>query len=260
MDLLTLVYYFTVFPNDGVLKQLHIISSSETDFINTPQSHTDEEKHIFDRKYVQLVNKILNDRKSGVNQFGLESNLNIYQHNYAVKTGTSRDYHDSWTVGYTPDFVVGVWIGNDENTSLKQVSGQAGAGRIWHEIMELLLTTEYNKNTQFDFSEVSEEYINNSIEFGIKGDTNIDEYRNAMSDDILITHPHDRDIFEFSTTTVIPFKAQRDADWYVNGVIMGHGKVIDFKPDTSGTFDIEAIDKNGDSNNREIILIEVVGE
>ncbi|PIQ04743.1 MAG: hypothetical protein COW72_03295, partial [Candidatus Nealsonbacteria bacterium CG18_big_fil_WC_8_21_14_2_50_37_10] len=99
MNLTDLAKYFTIFPNNGVLKELKIYSSKIL-----PAG-----KKIANSEYVQLVNKILNDRKTGIEQFGMKSELNLFQENYALKTGTSRDFKDSWVVGFTPDFLVGVW-------------------------------------------------------------------------------------------------------------------------------------------------------
>ena len=53
----------------------------------------------------------------------------------AVKTGTTDEYRDSWVVGYTPDLVTGVWVGNSNNSPMKDVLGVAGAGQIWHDFM-----------------------------------------------------------------------------------------------------------------------------
>ena len=53
----------------------------------------------------------------------------------AAKTGTTNDFRDNWTVGYTTDYVMGVWAGNDDNSPMKDVSGIAGAAPIWHDAM-----------------------------------------------------------------------------------------------------------------------------
>ena len=53
----------------------------------------------------------------------------------AAKTGTTTDWRDNWTLGYTPDLTVGVWVGNADNTPMKGVSGISGAGPIWHDFM-----------------------------------------------------------------------------------------------------------------------------
>ena len=54
----------------------------------------------------------------------------------AAKTGSTDDYKDSWTIGYTPDLAAGVWVGNTDNKPMKEVLGSMGAGRIWHSFME----------------------------------------------------------------------------------------------------------------------------
>ncbi|MBV9258463.1 MAG: hypothetical protein JO215_10630, partial [Ktedonobacteraceae bacterium] len=55
----------------------------------------------------------------------------------AVKTGTTNDFRDNWTVGYTTDYVMGVWAGNDNNTPMIDVAGVQGAAPIWHDSMLL---------------------------------------------------------------------------------------------------------------------------
>src|SRR5690606_2103277 len=57
----------------------------------------------------------------------------------AAKTGTTTDYRDNWTVGYTPNLVAGVWVGNADNTAMVDVTGVSGAGPIWHDFMRLAL-------------------------------------------------------------------------------------------------------------------------
>jgi membrane carboxypeptidase/penicillin-binding protein PbpC len=53
----------------------------------------------------------------------------------AAKTGTTNDFRDNWTVGYTTDYVMGVWAGNDDNSPMIDVSGISGAAPIWHDSM-----------------------------------------------------------------------------------------------------------------------------
>ena len=54
----------------------------------------------------------------------------------AAKTGTTTDYKDVWTIGYTPQIVTGVWVGNNDNTPMEGVSSSRGAGPIWHNVMQ----------------------------------------------------------------------------------------------------------------------------
>src|SRR3989338_7664661 len=105
------------------------------------------DKRVAPAPFVQLVNKILSDRETAVDQFGLRSALTLPYKNYALKTGTSRDYHDSWTIGFTPDFLVGVWLGNSDNTPMRELTGQGGAGAVFEDVMTLLYASEYNRNT-----------------------------------------------------------------------------------------------------------------
>ncbi|WP_156346444.1 hypothetical protein [Verrucomicrobium spinosum] len=58
----------------------------------------------------------------------------------AVKTGTSTNYRDNWTMGFTPEFTVGVWVGNFDNTPMNQVSGVTGAGPVFREIFSTCMT------------------------------------------------------------------------------------------------------------------------
>lgn len=242
MDLLTLTHYFSIFPNSGKFKPLVIGRSGLPLFVRTPLEKTVPlSTRVAGKEYVELVTKILSDRNTAVDQFGLASNLNLPYKNYALKTGTSRDFHDSWTVGYTPDFVVGVWVGNSENTAMHEVSGQSGAGKIWHEAMQLMYTTEYNKNTAFSFKDISSYPMNGTLEFGLAGD-DIDSARNELqkNDTALITNPHAGDRFEYIPGTVIPLRSKQVSEWKINDEFMGRGTEISWKPKGAGTYTIEA--------------------
>ncbi len=54
----------------------------------------------------------------------------------AGKTGTTSDYRDAWFIGFTPELVTGVWVGNDDNTAMKKVTGGMLPARIWHDFMQ----------------------------------------------------------------------------------------------------------------------------
>jgi len=84
-----------------------------------------------------LITDILADDHARLLGFGEGSLLNL-SHPAAAKTGTTTDWRDNWTVGYTPELVVGVWTGNADNSPMIQVSGITGAAPIWHDVMEAL--------------------------------------------------------------------------------------------------------------------------
>ena len=85
-----------------------------------------------------LITSILSDDLARIPAFGEDSVLKLSRP-AAAKTGTTTDFRDNWTVGYTPDLVVGVWSGNADNTPMYKVSGITGAGPIWHDFMEAAL-------------------------------------------------------------------------------------------------------------------------
>ena len=84
-----------------------------------------------------LVTDILSDRAARVATFGLDNNLNTAFWS-AAKTGTSKDMRDNWCIGYTDRYTVGVWVGNFEGDSMRDVSGVTGAAPAWHDIMVAL--------------------------------------------------------------------------------------------------------------------------
>lgn len=95
---------------------------------------------ILDPKVAYLLNDILADNWARTPAFGANSLLNIPGHQVAVKTGTTQNLRDNWTIGYTPDYLVAVWVGNNDNTPMSWVaSGVTGATPIWNKIMSALL-------------------------------------------------------------------------------------------------------------------------
>lgn len=87
-----------------------------------------------------ILTDILSDNAARTAAFGPNSLLNIPGKRVAVKTGTSNDLRDNWCIGYTPSYVVTVWVGNNNNSPMSRIaSGVTGATPIWHEIMKLLL-------------------------------------------------------------------------------------------------------------------------
>lgn len=255
MDLLTLTHYFTLFPRGGWIAPLRVLKNSRDNFALPPQSDITKETAVIPEEDVALVHKIISDRFTGVNQFGLVGNLNINHPDYGVKTGTSRDFHDSWVVGYTSDFVVGVWIGNTENQALEQVSGSSGAGAVWHDVMEYLLTTPYNTNTPLPESpQVTQLLVDGENEWGLASD-NTAEHRSLLSEDVLILSLHAEDTFEFSDTLTIPFRARTEVVWSINGTEYETAKETSFTPERAGTYEIAAYDAA--SGKREIVVIEI---
>lgn len=86
-------------------------------------------------EHAYIMSSILSDNEARAPMFGSNSILNL-PFAAAVKTGTTNDYRDNWTVGYTPDLVTGVWFGNADYTPMINTSGVSGAAPVWAQFMQ----------------------------------------------------------------------------------------------------------------------------
>lgn len=88
-----------------------------------------------------IISNILADNAARTQAFGPNSSLIIPGHTVSVKTGTTNDKRDNWTVGYTPSYTAVVWVGNNDNSPMNPylTSGITGAAPIWHDIMVEIL-------------------------------------------------------------------------------------------------------------------------
>lgn len=93
---------------------------------------------VLDERVAWLLTDILSDNNARAPAFGPNSLLQIGRP-AAVKTGTTTDFRDNWTLGYTPNLVTGVWVGNTSGQRMIDVSGISGAGPIWHTFMRTVL-------------------------------------------------------------------------------------------------------------------------
>ena len=100
-----------------------------------------EKRQALDSGVTFIISSILADNNARSWEFGSNSPLNIPRHTVSVKTGTTDNKRDNWTIGYTPSFLVAVWVGNNDNSPMSQslASGITGAAPIWNKIMTNLL-------------------------------------------------------------------------------------------------------------------------
>lgn len=136
--LLDLASAFGVFANKGKqvdpISILKVTDSKGKILFEYKQS---EGRKVLDEGIAFIISDILSDNGARTAAFGSNSVLNISGRTVAVKTGTTDDKKDNWTVGFTPSVVVGVWVGNNNNTPLdpRIASGVTGATPIWNKIM-----------------------------------------------------------------------------------------------------------------------------
>jgi 1A family penicillin-binding protein len=95
---------------------------------------------VLDKQIARQVTDILSDNSARAFIFGAQNFLNLGPRPVAAKTGTTNDYRDAWTLGYTPSLAVGVWVGNNDNSPMnKGADGSIVAAPIWHQFMKNVL-------------------------------------------------------------------------------------------------------------------------
>lgn len=95
-------------------------------------------QQVMDPGNAYLMTSVLTDNKARTPIFGASSPLILRDRPVAAKTGTTNDFRDGWTVGYTTQVAVGVWVGNNDNHPMRNVDGVENAGPIWNEFMRLI--------------------------------------------------------------------------------------------------------------------------
>ncbi|MFZ2152684.1 MAG: PBP1A family penicillin-binding protein [Microgenomates group bacterium] len=133
---------FGVLASGGVRQELTTILNITDRHGKVLETYTETPgKRVLSRETSFIITDILSDDGARGMVFGRGSLLNIKGHSeVAVKTGTTNDLRDNWTIGYTPDVVTAVWVGNNNNSRMGYlVSGTTGAAPIWNKIMTYLL-------------------------------------------------------------------------------------------------------------------------
>jgi 1A family penicillin-binding protein len=105
------------------------------------QDLPDTGKQVISPVHAYLITSILSDKRARCPAFGCPNSLELQFQPVAAKTGTTNDYKDNWTLGYTPDLVVGVWVGNADNSAMQGTTGVTGAAPIWHDFLERVTKT-----------------------------------------------------------------------------------------------------------------------
>ena len=135
VKLLEMVQSFGVFANDGVKVPLNFILKIEDSHGNILEETKKTEIKIISAQVARQINDVLSDNTARAPMFGWHSPLYFKDYDVAVKTGTTQDYRDAWTIGYTPNLVAGVWVGNNNNTSMTK-PGVVLAAPIWKKFLK----------------------------------------------------------------------------------------------------------------------------
>ena len=155
VKLIDMVYAFSVFANNGAMygepvpeddlrpnfRELDPIAILRVDDRNGNtlyQVDQPESRQVLDPRLAYLITNIISDRRARIPAFGTPNSLELANERpAAAKTGTTNNFTDNWTVGYTPQLAVGVWQGNkDADDYMINTPGSRGASYIWHAVME----------------------------------------------------------------------------------------------------------------------------
>jgi len=132
---------FSVFATEGIFNKPLAILKVEDEKGNILEEYDRKDgKRVLDEEVARQINDILSDDNARSYIFGANSALTLPDRPVAAKTGTTNDYRDAWTMGYTPSLVCGVWVGNNDNSKMKHgAAGGVVAAPIWHSFMQKAL-------------------------------------------------------------------------------------------------------------------------
>jgi membrane peptidoglycan carboxypeptidase len=132
---LEMVSAYGVFASQGKRVPVVSITRVEDSEGRTLQSNTKSSIQILDPAIAGMITDILSDNIARTPVFGAYSSLYLPGYTVAAKTGTTQEYRDAWTIGYTKELASGVWIGNNDNTEMEKAPGAVVAAPLWQYFM-----------------------------------------------------------------------------------------------------------------------------
>jgi len=136
--LIDLVSAYGVFATEGIRYPVVSILRIEDSKGNIIEQKKKTPRKVLDEEATRMLSSVLSDNNARAPMFGYNSSLYFPNYQVAVKTGTTNDYKDAWTIGYTPSISTGVWVGNNDNSPM--IKGVMFSTPIWHQFMETALT------------------------------------------------------------------------------------------------------------------------
>ena len=142
VSLLELTTAYGAFANGGYYVSSFAIQEITDNQGRVYYRHPSEPaERVLDARVAWLISDILSDDNARLIGFGRDSILRL-DRPAAVKTGTTTNFHDNWTIGYTPSLVVGVWVGNTSHEAMHNITGLTGAAPIWAQMMRSVLSAK----------------------------------------------------------------------------------------------------------------------
>ncbi len=144
IKLIDMVGAYSVFSQEGIKHRQSLILEIKNFEGKVLEKYTDQANQVIEPQYARIINDILSDIETRAGLFQNSLNLTVFpDREVALKTGTTNDYRDAWTIGYTPSLVVGVWAGNNDNKPMhKQAGSILAALPMWHDFMAKAMETQ----------------------------------------------------------------------------------------------------------------------
>ncbi len=139
VSLLDMTSAYSVFANDGVRNAHNSILRVEDSLGNIVDRQTVFPNRVLPEQTSRTISSILSDNIARTPAYGPNSPLYVASRDVAVKTGTSNDYRDTWIIGYTPNIVVGAWVGNNDNSQMEKKVAGLVVSPLWRELMDKIL-------------------------------------------------------------------------------------------------------------------------
>ncbi len=141
VQLLEMVNAYSTFANNGKRHQIAAWESVVDQSGEIVDEFTEEEEQVLSANVAAMINDILSDDNAKRPVFGQSSRLYYGNTPVAVKTGTTNNFRDVWTIGYSSDITVGVWAGNNDNTPMSRAPSSSVVGPVWRSAMDAALKT-----------------------------------------------------------------------------------------------------------------------
>lgn len=132
---------YATFANSGKLnEQVSILRVEDATGGILEEWKQKDPKNVVSENAAHTISNVLSDNNARTAVFGPKSSLQLGDRPVAAKSGTTNDFHDAWLMGYTPSLAAGVWVGNNNNTAMKnKADGSIVAGPIWNAFMKRAL-------------------------------------------------------------------------------------------------------------------------
>ena len=139
VTLLEMTSAYGVFATEGLKIPPVGILKIEDSNGNIIEENKKEPSKVLDTQVARQINNILSDNNARAPMFGVNNALYFPNYQVAAKTGTTQYFNDAWTMGYSPSFAIGVWVGNNNNASTNKKTGIGLAAPIFRKVMEKAL-------------------------------------------------------------------------------------------------------------------------